>query len=394
MTEITTYLSPNGQNTTQGDGPATRMLVATLEGVAMLRRDGAPDAPNNEWTLAGRSLADRHVGSLLYEPGSGKLFAGAHADGGIWVSDDGAGADWRPLANGIDRPHIYTLAARDARAAQGGQAGGNVTLFAGTSPAALYRSDDLGESWTEISSIRDVPDTDKWTFPPPPHIPHVKSVVFHPTEAETIYVLVEQGALLKSTDDGKSWTELSSYSQLDEIAYRDVHRLLIDPARPDLFYLATGEGLYRSDDGGQSFDHLTQRGDRMGYPDFLFLDPRDGRTVYMGGSYKNPGAWYTDGAAKSCVMRGTESGKSWVELDSGLPNPVIGAFEAMTMHQWDGGMMLAVGTATGEVYASENDGASWTCIAGDVKPISKDDHHLPFMSPEERKQAMEVRGLG
>lgn len=402
MTEVTTYLSPNGQSTTRGDGPATRMLVATLEGVATLTRDAPPDAPNpdapnNDWTLAGRSLADRHVGSLVFEPGSGKLFAGAHADGGVWVSDDGAGAgpgaEWRPIMKGIDRPHIYTLAVRPVRQS-GGQGGGGVTLFAGTSPAALYRSDDLGESWSEISSIRDVPDTDKWTFPPPPHIPHVKSVVFHPTEADTIYVLVEQGALLKSTDDGQSWAELAGYSEPDEIAYRDVHRLLIDPADPDLFYLATGEGLYRSRDGGRNFDHLTQRGDRMGYPDFLFLDPRDRRTVFMGGSYKNPGAWYTDGEARSRVLRSADAGDSWAELDSGMPDPVIGAFEAMTMHQWNGGIMLAVGTATGQVYTSENDGASWACVCDDVKPVSKDDHHLPFMSPEQRKQAMEVRGLG
>lgn len=381
MTETTTYLSPNGLATTRGGGPATRILVGTLEGVATLRRDG----PGASWALADRSLADRHVGSLVVEPVSGKLFAGAHADGGLWVSDDGEGANWRPLANGLDRPHIYSLAAR--------RAGGRTTLFLGTSPAALYRSDDLGESWAEVTSIRDVPDTDKWTFPPPPHIPHVKTIVFHPSEPETLYVLVEQGALLKSVDDGRNWIELSSYSQPDEVAYRDVHRLLIDPADPERFFLATGEGLYRSHDGGATYDHLSRRGDRMGYPDFLFLDPRDDRVVYVGGSYRNPGHWYTAGAAESCVMRSADNGDGWTVMDRGLPDPVVGAFEAMAMHHWDGGMMLLIGTATGEVYASENDGASWDCIADDVTPVSKDDHHLPFMSPEERQRAKEVRNL-
>jgi len=381
MTQETTYLSPNGLNQTHGDGPATRMLAATLEGVATLER-GAQGDP---WKLTGRSLNDRHVGSLVYEAGSGKLFAGDHADGGVWVSDDGEGGDWRALINGIDRPHIYSLAAR--------RNSDRVTLFAGTSPAALYRSDDLGESWNEVKSMRDVPDTDKWTFPPPPHIAHVKNILFHPSDAETLYVLVEQGALLKSTDDGKSWAELASYSDPDEIAYRDVHRLLMSSNNPDLCYLASGEGLYRSNDGGQNWDHLTQRGDRMGYPDFLFFHPASDDTLFMGGSYKNPGHWYQARAAESSVLRSTDAGNSWMELDNGMPKPVVGAFEAMTMHQWDGGMMLIVGTATGEIYTSEDEGASWTLIDDNVTPVSKDDHHLPFLSDEERQRAMEARNI-
>lgn len=372
MSEVSAYLSPNGDSLTRGNGPATRLLVATLEGVAELGRD-TPQAP---WHLAGRSLAHRHIGSLVYEAGSGKLFAGAHADGGLWVSDDGQGQAWRQLTDGLDRPHIYCVAAR--------RQGGKTALFAGTSPAGLYRSDDLGESWVEVTSIFDVRDTDKWTFPPPPHIPHVKNVVFHPTEPDTVFALVEQGAFLRSTDDGKTWTDLTAYSEPDDVAYRDVHRLLIDPDDPDRFFLATGEGLYRSRDGGKTFDHLTHRGERMGYPDFLFFDPDDRDIVYMAGSYLNPAVWFKDGRADSCVMRSVDDGATWEEIGEGLPDPFIGAIEAMSIHHWDGGMMLVIGTATGEVFATENHGASWTCLSDAVTPVSKDDHHYPFMTPEER----------
>ena len=72
MNETTTYLSPNGQDMTRGDGPATRILVATVEGVATLTR-ATPDAP---WKLTDRSLSHRHIGSMVFEPVSGKLFAG------------------------------------------------------------------------------------------------------------------------------------------------------------------------------------------------------------------------------------------------------------------------------------------------------------------------------
>lgn len=379
--EVTTYLSPNGQSVTRGDGPATRILAATLEGVAILRRD-APGAP---WRRDGRTLADRHIGQLVFEPVSGTLFAGAHADGGLWISDDGEGSNWRPLTRGLDRPHLYAIAAR--------RTGDRVTLFVGTSPAGLYRSDDLGERWTELKNIHDVPDRDKWTFPPPPHIPHVKQIAFHPTEPDTIFVLVEQGAFLKSTDDGKSWTDLTGYSDPDDVAYRDLHRLLIKPGNPDVFFLATGMGLYRSDDGGRNYVQLTRRGEhRMGYPDFLFLDPKDESILYMGGSHLNPNDWYRTGASRSCVLRSTDDGRSWQEMDNGMPKPMIGAFEAMTQHIWNGGMMLVVGTATGEIYATEDNASSWTRIA-ETAPVSKDDHHLPFMSEDKRQAAMAHRGL-
>ncbi len=52
MTDITTYLSPGGEDKTGGDGPATRIVAATVNGVVTLRRD-APGAP---WALTGRPL--------------------------------------------------------------------------------------------------------------------------------------------------------------------------------------------------------------------------------------------------------------------------------------------------------------------------------------------------
>ncbi len=94
-------------------------------------------------------------------------------------------------------------------------------------------------------------------------------------------------------------------------------------------------------------------------------------------------------------MRSADRGETWEKLDRGLPDPVIGAFEAMTMHHWPGGMMLVIGTATGEVYASEVTGdaaiTAWTRIADAVMPVSKDDHYLPFLPPEARQRALAAR---
>ena len=255
----------------------------------------------------------------------------------------------------------------------------------------LYRSDDLGESWIEITSILDVAGTDKWTFPPPPHIPHVKQTVFHPTEPETLYVLVEQGAFLKSLDDGRTWTELTGYSDPADEVYHDTHRLVIRPDAPDIFYLVTGCGFYRSADGGETYDRLMRRGDRIGYPDFAFLDPDDGHTLYLGGAHTGPGSWRKTQIAGSCVMRSTDEGRNWVELDNGMPDPIQGSIEAMSQHLWDGGMMLVAGTATGQVFVTEDGGDSWDHVSESVTPVAKDHHYIAFLPEPERQAAMARR---
>ena len=374
MDRIVTCLSPNGTRETQGASPASRLLVATLKGVTRLERDDA----RASWRVVAQSLADLHIGALVYEPKSGKLFAGAHRDGGLWVSDDGAGESWRRIAADLDRQHMYSLAAQDR--------GDHVVLWLGTEPAGLYRSDDLGETWRELSGIYKVDDTDKWTFPPPPHIAHVKDITFHPAEPATIYVCIEQGALLKSTDDGETWRELTDYSKEDDVAYRDTHRVTLHPTNPRELYMATGEGLYGSADGGAHWTHLTTPQHRVGYPDFLFFDSADARTIYMGGAARGPRYWREKPVSDAAVVKSSDGGRSWTLLDQGLPHPAVGSFEAMALHRWPGGRMLFVGTATGEVYASDNGGASWTEIARELAPISKDGHYRPFLPSEQQRR--------
>lgn len=389
MTENISYLSPNGQTTTYGTGTVTRMFVGTIDGVVMLDRKlrGKP------WVETGRGIAGRHVAALLFEPGSGRLFAGCHADGGLWVSDNGGEGEWRRLENGLDTAHIYSLAARAT--------GEGVTLFAGTAPAGLYRSDDLGENWSDVSGLKDVPGAADWTFTPPPHHAHVKDVVFHPTEPETVFALIEQGGLYKTTDDGATWRELDAYAHLpledgprggggDS---RELHRLLIHPDDADLMYLATAQGLYRTNDAGETFERVQGQGARVGYPEFLFVDPTDHVSILLAGSRLNPTEWFNDGIADSTVQRSRNQGDSWTEVNAGFPNPVIGAFEAMSMHLWYGGMMLVIGTATGEIYATDDNCRSWVCLTDNVPPVSKEDHHLPFLSDADRAVAMKARGL-
>jgi photosystem II stability/assembly factor-like uncharacterized protein len=370
----TAILSPNGQPTTNGEGPAVRMFVATLKGMVTLERK-TPDA---DWAATGHSLAGQHVSSLLREPASGKLFAGAHGQGGVWVSDDGAGASWRRVATGLTSANVYSLAGR--------RIGDAVTIFAGVEPAALFRSDDLGETWRELPALRNVPGTEKWTFPPPPHIAHVKCITIDAARPTTLYACIEQGALLKSEDDGESWIELDGYVRPDDATYRDTHRMEIHPANRDLLYLTTGLGLNRSEDAGRTWTALTRRGARLGYPDFVTFDPRNRDIVLMAGAAKPPGDWMSERSANPAVLKSTDGGGTWRELVNGLPQPIVGSIEAMTRHDWGGGSTLAIATATGEIYTSDDGGERWTEIAAGLPPISKSGHYRAFMPPGTQKR--------
>jgi hypothetical protein len=367
-------LSPNGRATSRGEGPATTVMIGTLRGVYSMTR-ARRDEP---WVTQEIGLADRHISSLLYEPVSKLLFAGIHGRaeaGGLFASAD-LGRTWEPRMSGLDRTHVYTLAAE--------QRGERTILYAGVEPAALYRSTDLGKSWHDLSTLRDVPGTDKWIFPPPPHIAHVKGVTFDPLTPGTLYALVEQGAVLKSIDDGASWNEIHSYSSAQDSFYRDVHRLVIASKNPKRLHLATGDGLYFSADGGDTWEHQQKRSDRVGYPDALFLDPTNDETVYMGGAGDAPETWRKEGGAFPGFIVSRDSGRTWSELMRGIPQPVHGNIEAMAMHSWPGGLEFFAGTAVGDVFATEDGGNSWALVAPGLPPISKARHYRHFLSAEEK----------
>ncbi len=369
-------LSPNGGVVSSGDEPITRLLVATIAGIHTLELDAA-----REWKVVHQALPNLQIGSLLYEPRSKQLFAGAHGGGGLWVSND-LGMTWDRVGGGLDRPHIYMISVQ--------YRGEQPVLYVGTEPVALFRSDDLGQSWREHPSIREVPGTEKWIFPPPPHIAHVKHIAFHPAEPETLYVCIEQGALLKSVDDGQTWFELASFASDTDKFYNDTHRVVIAPSDPRRLYMATGEGLYASTDAGASWEHLSTRHDRVGYPDALFLDPRDENALIMGGSGEAPEEWRTTRISDAAVLCSGDRGRTWTTLDEGLPSPMIGNIEAMSLYRRNDVVSLVAGTATGEVYLSENAGERWTCIAASLPPVSKAGHYRWFLTDEQRSNIEEA----
>jgi photosystem II stability/assembly factor-like uncharacterized protein len=364
-------LSANGDVVTTG-APPLDLLVATAGGLVQLARDrvGAP------WRLAGKALAGTHPSALVVDRDTGTIYCGQHYTGGVLASRDG-GTTWAPASDGLESGHVYTIALQ--------RRGDATRLYCGTEPPMLYASDDDAAHWQALRGIWEVPDTDQWRFPPPPHIAHVKNIAFHPAEPDTMYVCIEQGDLLKTVDGGATWRSLTSYEAADDKFRRDMHRVLIKPSNPAHLYLASGVGLYYSEDAGESWDHISRGDARVGYPDCLFFDPRDENTLYMAGASTAPSPmWKELRSATPGILRSRDGGRSWAELTNGLPALIPGNIEAMCAHLSPAGLSVFAGTSVGDIWGSDDGGDSWSLVVGSIPPVSKGAHYRHFVSDEQR----------
>jgi photosystem II stability/assembly factor-like uncharacterized protein len=228
-------------------------------------------------------------------------------------------------------------------------------LYLGVSPALLHWSDDGGASWTACEAMRRIPGYESWTFPPPPHIPHVRSVAPDPQVVSAVYIGVEEGGIYRSVDRGETW------ESLNEGLYWDVHTVMPAPEDTRL-YATTGRGFYRSDDGGRHWRHLMSGLDRP-------------YTVPLAASRQQPGRLYTAAAAtpppgwrqgaNASLYRSDDGGEDWVRLDHGLPSPFAVMVRQIAVDDTET-VYIAAGH---ELFVSYDEGDSWQQLAGELPTI-------------------------
>lgn len=349
-------LSVGGNPYSAGSGPTPSLLIGTTDGLwRATREQGA------SWKAAQIGLAGLHVSSIVREQASGKLFAGTH-QGGLFSSDDGA--EWS-ACRGIEQENVYALAV--------GNAGNRVRVYAGTEPPHLYVSEDAGVTWTDLPAVTGVEGTADWIFPGPPHIPHVKYIAPDPAEADTVYVCVEQGALLRTRNGGKTFEMIFDAKALD------AHRLTAPAAAlGSLFFTrgdwsGGGEGLYVSEDSGETWDRRTDRA-LIGYPDATLIHPDNPNLLFMAGATTSPGDWPKQRTAASRVARSRDAGRTW-EVLAGVPvEGATGNIESMAMHSWNGGYELFACGTDGDLYYSDDEGGTWSAVVEGLPAVSKAAH--------------------
>jgi photosystem II stability/assembly factor-like uncharacterized protein len=340
-------LSNGGHNTHRAARQSDTMIVGTVDGVAVLKRSEAG------WSVAHKALAGCFVSAVTIAD-DGTLFAATHGIGVARSRDNGQTWEW--VNNGIDRHDLWS--------ARAGKLQGKDVVLVGALPAHLYISEDSGHSWRELTALREVDSAEGWCFPPPPRVGHIKDIVL---DGDRLMVGVEIGALLVSTDFGKTFSDLRVDPLVGE---NDIHRVLVNPARPGRILIANGiVGVMTSDDNGKTW-RKNPMPPEANYPDPIVIHPDQPDLVFLTAGVGWPPHWYKLGRARGKMFRSRDAGQTWERLLGGLPNGQRATFGALTIETFDGGYGLYAADTDGQVFESLDGGDHWTIIA-DVAPVSK-----------------------
>ena len=322
------------------------IYIATVNGLYRAEQVGG------KWLT--RHPALENLGTIttpVLDPEFPERVVAATMRAGIFRTMDG-GANWEEINLGLSSQEVWSLSRHLVTG----------DLYAGTSPAALFKSTDGGNRWTECEEIQNLPERGSWSFPPPPHIPHIKQIALSEVDARLIFAAVEEGWVIRSRDGGATWKNLK-----EGVSF-DAHCVWVSPEDPSLVVCTSGEGVYRSTNGGDTFVSSNKGLDRT-YMSPVVAHVARPRILFTAAAEVPPPLWDRPRGACSAVFRSEDSGSSWNRLTEGLPDPITPAIRAIEILPENPDYLL-VGMFDGTLWMSPNGGKSFQQIVGGLPSIT------------------------
>jgi photosystem II stability/assembly factor-like uncharacterized protein len=238
-------------------------------------------------------------------------------------------------------------------------------MYCGVEPAALFESRDAGDTWSLVRGLWSHPHRPRWV--PGNGGLCLHTIVLDPMTKGTMYVAISAAGVYRSEDGGVTWSARNRGVRVVFLPEKNpefgqcVHKIVMHPARPERLFLQNHWGLYRSDNGGQSWQDIAN-----GVPsDFGFamvMHPRNPDCVYILPVESDEFRCTPGGRLR--VYRTRNAGESWEPLMRGLPQK--GAYETVLRDGMVADTLdplgIYFGTRSGDIYASIDEGKSWKKI--------------------------------
>ncbi len=358
-----------------------RVLVGTKKGAFILTADGKRE----DWKIDGPLFGGWEMYHVKASPLDPECIYASQSSG--WFgqilqrSEDG-GKTWEPVGNkflydGIPGTHqwydgtphpwefkrVWHLEPSLFEAD---------TVYAGVEDAALFRSADRGQTWTELSGLRGHGSGPHWQ--PGAGGMCLHTIVLDPSDAQRMIVAISAAGAFRTDDAGESWRPINQGLRSEHLPVPTaevghcVHHIARHRSRPSVLFMQKHWDVMRSDDSGETWREISGN-----LPtDFGFaidVHAHDPETIYVVPIKSDSEHYPVDGKLR--VYRSRTGGEEWEALGNGLPpkdcyvNVLRDAMSTDTLD--DCGIYF--GTTGGQVYMSPDAGDNWKPIARDLPAV-------------------------
>jgi hypothetical protein len=360
---------------------SVRVLVGTRKGAFILTSDGRRD----RWDVSGPHFAGWEIYHLKGSPADPTRLYASQTSGWfgqqIQRSNDG-GKTWEPAGNqftyagtpgthqwydGTPHPWEFKRVWHLEPSLTDPD-----TVYAGVEDAALFRSADGGKTWEELPGLRGHGSGPHWT--PGAGGLCLHTILLDPSDARRMFIAISAAGVFRSDDGAQTWRPANHGLRSEYIpdptaeVGHCVHRIAMHPSRPRTLFMQKHWDVMRSDDAAESWHEVSGN-----LPtDFGFVidvHAHEPQTVYVIPIKSDSEHFPPEGKLR--VYRSRTGGNEWEALTKGLPQQdcyVNVLRDAMAVDRLDA-CGVYFGTTGGQVYASADAGDTWKPIVRDLPAV-------------------------